>query len=134
METKKNYWELTNEEKAERIKKAEQMYCSEGLSPQKIAKNLQCNIKTIYGWKKEYHWTKAGLNRLNLTNAKFENLLTDVNLIDDDKVRCSIVDKLLQSTWYTKSEIQALFVEVAKIKDETKRMNIFIQVKGGFKL
>ncbi len=134
METKKNYWELTNDEKAERIRNAEEMYCSEGLSPQKIANKLQCDVKTVYSWKNKYHWIKAGLNRLNLTNTKFENLLTDANLIDDDKIRYSIVEKLLKSRWYTQSEIQALFVEIARIKDETKRMNIFSQVKGGFKL
>lgn len=38
------------------LKQAENLYCIENLTPDIIAENLNVSRRTIFNWKKKYHW------------------------------------------------------------------------------
>ena len=50
------------------LKKAENLYCIENLTPQMIAKNLNISRRTVFNWKKKYKWDNHSVRIKDFSN------------------------------------------------------------------
>lgn len=80
-----------------RINEAERLYCELELSAPKIAKQLQCNIKSVYTWRDKYGWQRnSSTCVIRLSRSNYKALISDVNKIPDETLRGQILKTLIE--------------------------------------
>lgn len=110
------------------LKKAENLYCIENLTPDIIAEKLNVSRRTVFNWKKKYKWDNY-LVRMKIFSNQFASDIYNVGV----KLLTKLNDDIENHRILNKHEICALenIIKIINKKEngQTKNLDNFLHKK-----